>query len=101
MLLLVLFVCKGVGGVLGVRLGVGCPYPPVRNDIVTPHSLVHESHNHQEQIAHSYIFDFSIFVSSPYVNCSSDGVLSIFYCTCKRKRLRNFCVLVSSRVACP
>ena len=59
MLLLVLFVCEGVGGVLGCgwgEAGVGCPYPPLRNDIVTPRSLVHKSHNHQEQIAHSYIF---------------------------------------------
>ena len=28
-----------VGGGVGVRLGVGCPCPPVRNDIVTPRHL--------------------------------------------------------------
>ena len=37
MLQLVLFVCEcrgGGWGVVEVRLGVGCPYPPIRNDIV-------------------------------------------------------------------
>ena len=86
---------------VGVRLGVGCPCPSLRNDIVTPRPLVHESHNHQEQIVHSYIFVLAISVSSSYVNCRSDGVNAVFYCACKRKRLHNFCVLVSSRVACP
>ena len=28
-----------VGGGVGVKLGVGCPCPPVRNDIVTPRHL--------------------------------------------------------------
>ena len=36
----VLVCWRGVGGVFGVRLGVGCPYPPVRNDIVTPRHLL-------------------------------------------------------------
>ena len=42
MLQLVLFVCvlEGVGGVVGVRLGVGRPCPPVRNDIVTQRHLI-------------------------------------------------------------
>ena len=40
---LCMFVCGGgvgwgVDGV-GVRMGVGCPCPPVRNDIVTPRHL--------------------------------------------------------------
>ena len=30
---------RGVGGEVGVRLGVGCPCPPVRDDIVTPRHL--------------------------------------------------------------
>ncbi|MEE3022984.1 MAG: hypothetical protein VX367_10290 [SAR324 cluster bacterium] len=34
---------KGVG----VRLGLGCPCPPVRNDIVTPASLVLSSYQRQ------------------------------------------------------
>ena len=33
------FVCVSVGGV-EVRLGVGCPCPPVRNDIMTPCHLL-------------------------------------------------------------
>ena len=35
-----LCVCRRrVGGVVGLRLGVGCPCQPVRNDIVTPRHL--------------------------------------------------------------
>ena len=30
---------NGVEGVVGMRLGVGCPCPPFRNDIVTPRHL--------------------------------------------------------------
>ena len=32
-------VWEGVGDGVGLRLGVGCPCPPVRNDIVTPRHL--------------------------------------------------------------
>ena len=35
----VLVCWKGVEGVVGVRLGVGCPCPPLRNDIVNLHHL--------------------------------------------------------------
>ena len=42
-LLLCVWVCECVAGVVGggvgVRLRVGCPCPPVRNDIVTPRHL--------------------------------------------------------------
>ena len=34
---------RGVGGVVGVKLRVGCPYPPVCNNIVTPHHLLDPS----------------------------------------------------------
>ena len=37
-LLLCVWVSECVAGVVGVRLGVGCPCPPVR-DIVTPRHL--------------------------------------------------------------
>ena len=39
---LLLFVCVCVAGVVGggVRLRVGCSYPPIRNDIVTPRHLL-------------------------------------------------------------
>ena len=33
----------GVEGMVGVRLGVGCPCPPIRNDIVTPRLLFFSS----------------------------------------------------------
>ena len=36
---LFVYVLEGVGGVVWVRLGVGCPCPPVPNDIVTPRHL--------------------------------------------------------------
>ena len=86
-------VLEGCWGVVGVRLGWDAPthlsattlWPRVH--LFTKVTIIKS----RLRIA-TYLY-FSIFVSSPYVNCSSDGVLAIFYCSCKRKRLHDFCVL--------
>ena len=89
---------------------MGCPSPPVRNDMVTPRHLFTKVTIIKSRLRIATYLYSSIFVSSPYVICSRDGVivrvslsalavLTFFYCTGMRKRLQNLCVLISVLVS--
>ena len=95
---------------MGVRVWIGCPYPPVRNDIVTPRHLFTKVTIIKSRLRIATYSYSSFLVSSPYVICSRDGVivrvslsvlavLTFFYCTRMHKRLQNFCVLISVLVS--
>ena len=75
---------------------VGCPCPPVRNDIVTKRHLFTKVTIIKSRLriaTYSYI---SIFVSSLYVICSGDRVsLSVLTELAFFTVLCNFCVVVS------
>ena len=66
-----LWVCwREVGGVVGKRLGVGCPCTPVRNDIVTPHHLLISKSRCQyfESFINVFLQHFSFFLA--FLTCS-------------------------------
>ena len=60
---------------VGVKLEVACPSPPVRNDIVTPHHFFMKVTIIKSRLRIARYSYGSIFVSSPYVICSRDGVI--------------------------
>ena len=60
---------------VGVRLGVGCPSPPVRNNMVTPRHLFTKVTIIKSRLRIATYSYSSIFVSSPYVICSSDSLI--------------------------